>query len=372
MKKFLLLFISILSFSFLILFNSQKVSASYYADYYGQHMTYTTISLYDDFEFTGDWITTDYGYCVFAYIPIEKSLEDFIYILGDKIYLFMRVYNPSQPISDFQYVWDFDHIPSQDFVWTTQYEYLYILVKEDLFDSGCNPQEFATAAENIKIDTWVISEPTEVYQQGYNDGYQNGFNDDNRIKIALWEYNNISYTIFDTVFRFNFNNFISAYGIISGQGLTTEQIKSKIFIPTFDGFLGSISTSVRQWYLYDNDLQLFVERHIIEKIVSRENVGTIDALKIYLQTNNIYGYFERADGKTKYRLGYDEGYNKGLEEQEPESYKAGYDKGKQDGYDEATEKFKKNFGLKVDVWLVPAIIIVFAIGIFVTYRRGRE
>lgn len=69
-----------------------------------------------------------------------------------------------------------------------------------------------------------------------------------------------------------------------------------------------------------------------------------------------------------YDFGYDDGYTVGVKEPSPEAY----EKGRQDGYNEASKEFKENFGLKVDVWLVPAIIIVFAVGIFVTYRRGRD
>ena len=69
-----------------------------------------------------------------------------------------------------------------------------------------------------------------------------------------------------------------------------------------------------------------------------------------------------------YDFGYDDGYTVGSKASQPEVF----EQGRQKGYDEASKKFRENFGLKVDVWLVPAIIIVFAIGIFVTYRRGRD
>lgn len=72
-----------------------------------------------------------------------------------------------------------------------------------------------------------------------------------------------------------------------------------------------------------------------------------------------------------YDLGYSFGYDDGYIVGEQAGYNNGYNVGKQDGYDEAFEKYNKSFVLKVDVWLVPAIIVVFAIGIFITYRKER-
>jgi len=116
------------------------------------------------------------------------------------------------------------------------------------------------------------------------------------IKIALWEYNNLQLNVLDTVYRFEFNKFVETYGIFSPQGLTTNQIKNKVFIPTFEGYVGSFNTNVRQWYLGTVviNLYLYVEKPIIESIMTRDSVNEITAFRTYLQENNIYGLFEKA------------------------------------------------------------------------------
>ncbi len=59
--------------------------------------------------------------------------------------------------------------------------------------------------------------------------------------------------------------------------------------------------------------------------------------------------------------GYDRGYDEGVRVTEPQAYQAGYNKG-------AQEAFIAN----MHIWIVPAIILVIATGIFVGYRRKDE
>ena len=68
-----------------------------------------------------------------------------------------------------------------------------------------------------------------------------------------------------------------------------------------------------------------------------------------------------------YNQGYNAGYGDGVRATEPQAYQRGYD----DGYEEATNKSSIKFMSNIQVWLVPAIIIVVIAGIFVGYRRER-
>lgn len=179
---------------------------------------------------------------------------------------------------------------------------------------------YASASNSLDIiDDGDIQEYNEDYQNGYRQGYEDGFSHDNRIKIALWEYGNITFDVLDTVYRFKFNSLIQIYGIFSIQDLTKEQIKNKVFIPTFEGYVGSFDIyqwsfgiSERQWYLSTTTFYLYVEKPLIEAIMTRDSVDVVQAFKTYLQENEIYGYFERASGLTDYQIGYNTGYNEGF------------------------------------------------------------
>lgn len=152
------------------------------------------------------------------------------------------------------------------------------------------------------------------YQDGYRQGYEEGFSHDNRVKIALWKYEDIRLSVLDTVYRFQFNNFVPRNGIFSPAGLSSIEIRNKVFIPSFRGHISDFGANIRQWYLTVNYLYLSVEKSIIDDIMVRDNVNEINALRTYLEENNIYGYFERADGKTKYQLGYESGYKDAMKE----------------------------------------------------------
>lgn len=65
-----------------------------------------------------------------------------------------------------------------------------------------------------------------------------------------------------------------------------------------------------------------------------------------------------------YNTGYDIGYNDGINASQPEIYQQGFE----DGRKSTLTRFIDNF----HVWFIPAIIIVFAIGVFVSYKKGRD
>ena len=82
MKKILIVLSLSIIFTFLIL-NNSRVSAQYnFADEFGYNMTYKTLILYDDFEFTGEWqenqIDDTYIFeCTFEEsLRFEKGLGD--------------------------------------------------------------------------------------------------------------------------------------------------------------------------------------------------------------------------------------------------------------------------------------------------------
>lgn len=104
------------------------------------------------------------------------------------------------------------------------------------------------------------------------------------------------------------------------------------------------------------------------------NVGYNDGLEVSYDVGYQAGYLVGYDdGKNDWQIigyyegyeeGYDTGYNDGINASQPEVYQRGYE----DGLNSAIGKFTSNF----HIWIIPAIIIVFAIGIFIAYKRGRE
>ena len=422
MKKFLLVFISILTFSFLLVNNKT----------YAQEVpeviiktSYNSMSRQPDnqytYEFTvyyiinGDYTNitlNDYYFITNAYIPIARGysaisnsyeITNINYFEDSNYTIFNLNITLLKDLVDEEYGFN-PESPNYiaNFFSEAVFYVKYIYIEDEYYDIGYNAgydEGYSQGLGDGRIEGYY-----EGSQVGYRQGYENGYNHDNRIKIPLWQYNNIYLNVLDTVYRFDYNQFVLTYGIISSQGLTTEQIKNKIFIPTFTGFLGSINTNVRQWVLDVSNLYLSVEKSIIETIMTRDSVDEITALKTYLQENNIYGYFERADGKTKYQLGYDDGeqdgYFWGHEEGYDEGYDIGYDlgfdvgkiAGDREGYDrgyeegvavcfdvgheagwnEAMDTVLVKFTDRIHIWLIPAIILVFIIGIFIAYRKRRE
>lgn len=175
MKK---IFIILLLFmTFIFIFNNSKASASYFADTYGTNMTYKTLMLNDDFEFTGDWWNNGTDTYIFEYRPVEKSLEDFIRFLPNTIMEFMKIYTPTDTL---QYLLNTNSIPTDDDMgWTNDDGYIYIIITQDYFQEYYPGQPvlpvMGDIADTIRVDTWVITETTPDYQMGYNTGYQHGY-----------------------------------------------------------------------------------------------------------------------------------------------------------------------------------------------------
>ncbi len=89
------------------------------------------------------------------------------------------------------------------------------------------------------------------------------------------------------------------------------------------------------------------------------NIGYRDGYERGLGENYQIGY------NYGYELGRDDGYDKGVEDTAKKYYNEGYNKGFSDWFN---DKFTNNFY----IWLIPAIILIFGIGIFVSYRKEGE
>lgn len=177
MKKIFII-LSLLGFFTFLLNNS--VSASYFADKYGVNMTYKTLKLYDivesDFEFTGNWWESQGTTYVFEYLPVEESLEELIRTWQDIIPDFMKVYTTNKVL---EYLSNTTSIPADDWGWTAEDGYLYIIITKDYFQEYYPGEPIlpimGDLAELIRVDTWVITETTSDYQIGYDTGYQHGY-----------------------------------------------------------------------------------------------------------------------------------------------------------------------------------------------------
>lgn len=100
------------------------------------------------------------------------------------------------------------------------------------------------------------------------------------------------------------------------------------------------------------------------------SVGVQESYDVGYQAGYLVGY---DDGKNEWQIigyyegyeeGYDTGYNDGINATQQEVYQRGFE----DGVNSTLGKFSSNF----HIWIIPAIIIVFAIGIFISYKRSRE
>lgn len=430
MKKYLLFLITILSFSFLLINN--KTNAQITPDIIIK-TNYNSVSRQPDnqytYEFTvyyiinGDYTNitiSDYYFITNQYIPIVKGLNRILnsyeitninYFEESNYTMFYVNVTLLKDFVDEEYSFN-EESPNYiaNFFNEAVFYVKYINIEDEYYNIGYNEgydEGYSQGLGDGRIEGYY-----EGSQEGYRLGYQDGFNHDNRIKIPLWQYNNFTLDALDTVYRYRFNDFVATYGIFSVGDLTKTQIKNKVFIPTFEGYLGtssenwqsSYAASVRQWYLSSINFFLYVEKPLIQSIMSRDSVNEIIALKTYLQENNIYGYFERADGKTKYQLGYDDGYSDGYfwghEDGYDEGFEIGYDLGfdigkiagdkegynrgydegvavcydvgHEAGWNEAMDTVLVKFTDRVHIWLVPAIILVFIIGVFIAYRRRQE
>lgn len=419
MKKFLLIFISILTFSFLLINN--KTYAQITPDVIIK-TNYNSVSRQPDnqytYEFTvfyiinGDYTNitiSDYYFITNQYIPIVKGLNTILnsyeitninYIEESNYTMFYVNVTLLKDFVDEEYSFN-EESPNYiaNFFSEAVFYVKYIYIEDDYYNIGFNAgysEGYSQGLGDGRIEGYY-----EGSQEGYKQGYNDGFTHDNRIKIALWEYNNIEYIGgLSTVYRYRFIDFVPTYSIVSLQSHTIPQLKDKVFIPTFNGFVGTVEANIRQWYLGTQYLYISVERPLIDTIKTRDNVNEVIALRTYLQENNIYGYFERADGKTKYQLGYDDGYNVGYgeglddgfyigydagydigyEEGDSTGYNRGYDEGvavcydvgHEAGWNEAIDTVLVKFTDRIHIWLIPAIILVFIIGVFIAYRRRQE
>lgn len=167
------------------------VSASYIADNYGTNMVYKTLYLNDivnnDFEFTGFWWENTIDTFAFEYKPVEISLEELIRAWDDSVPFFMKLYTL---VTTLEYLSNVNSIPTDDVGWTNEDGFIYVIVDRlylrdtysHYFDNPSYTEEQATIlamadlTENIRVDTWVITESTPDYQVGYNTGYQHGYN----------------------------------------------------------------------------------------------------------------------------------------------------------------------------------------------------
>lgn len=430
MKKFLLFFISILSFSLLIVNNKT------YAQYpnFIKKTTYYSFTLEQENEYTYEFTVWYRAYDIL----IETIAENEYYLISD-----IDVIDPVYHIFHFHkgINRDTNSYELENVVVVPAFNYTAIklritVIKSLVYDYYNMPDDEnmyllfeQDTALYISYDENLLNLYDSGYQDGYKEGYQDGFTHDNRIKVTLWEYNNIQYIGgLSTVYKYRFIDFVPTYSIVSLQSHTMAQVKNKVFIPTFEGFVSTVDADVRQWYLGTQYLYISIERPLINTIMTRDNVNEIIALKTYLEENNIYGYFERMDGKTKYQLGYDDGRDDGYNEGYDVGYDIGYDNGyidgNQDGYfwgheegydegynigydlgfdvgyiagdengynrgyeegvavsfdvgheagwNEAMDTVLVKFTDRIHIWLIPAIILVFIIGVFIAYRRRQE
>jgi flagellar biosynthesis/type III secretory pathway protein FliH len=305
--------------------NSNNATATYLSDNYGNHLTYQTLNLYDDFDYTEYYYTMikgDNEYFVFEYQSVEESLEDFMYALGDKIVSFMKIYTP--PSIFFEYLPDLNETPSGNYAWTVQ-GYIYIIVKTTVFNNPENPlTEMEILATFTNIDTWVFSETTDDYSLGYDHGYDDGYED------GLDD------------------GYVDGYvaGLDAGYDVGYD-----------DGY--DAGYEVGEYEGYD----LGHSNGYSEGYDAGQNVGYVNGY------NDGFDFGHATGLAIGYADGYDEGHDDGYEEGLEVGYEEGYNEGHIDGYNEGSTN---SFISKLDKWIVPIVIVVVTAGVFLTFRRGRE
>lgn len=109
--------------------------------------------------------------------------------------------------------------------------------------------------------------------------------------------------------------------------------------------------------LFENDIQIYID-YYIEPINPDYELGFRDGLNVGYNNGYDKGLQEGYD--EGYNTGYNEGYTDGARASQSEAYQRGYNEGARD-----------SFISKIDIWIVPAIIVVVIAGIFVGYRRER-
>lgn len=130
--------------------------------------------------------------------------------------------------------------------------------------------------------------------------------------------------------------------------------------------------------LFINDTALYVLYHTDYGSIDYQT-GFTDGYEAGSEDGFLDGYNQGRDEgyNIGYNLGRSEGYNQGYDIGYDEGYDIGYDEGLKVSQSEAYNKgyndgSKDSFLAKINTWLVPAIILVFIVGIFVTYRKRGE
>lgn len=304
MKKFLLLLISIISFT--ILFNNNNASAGFLDETYGKNMTYVNQPMNTLFTPLSGYYTIDFDFFtlyVFEFVPIETSLEELIRTWSFISEHFIELYDINTE-EEYLYQPNENVYPSNGRIgWSDDDGLILLIVADIVFEGSDINTVINTIYENTYVGVWIFSEGGG-YDDGYNDGYDAGYeagrND------GYNEGRDVGYN--------------EGYDVGYNTGRN-------------DGYNSG----------YNNGY------------INGEQAGYARGLDDGFDNGYNYGYDE----------GYELGYDAGLEV----SYDYGYNNGYQDGFNDG---FNEPFISNIHIWLVPAIIIVFVIGIFVTYRRGRE
>lgn len=142
------------------------------------------------------------------------------------------------------------------------------------------------------------------------------------------------------------------------------------------------TNSYEIWYGYSEPIEPYTViylrvtllRNFVEKNYSNDQFASNYIAKFFRDASALYISYI---GGEDYDRGYQDGYFNGKQDGYKEGYEVGHEEGKenglkqgyQNGYNKAlSEKFMSN----IYVWIVPAIIIVFVIGIFVSYRKRHQ
>lgn len=166
----------------LIIFNTTYTSASYMNENYGNYLIFTTLSLHDDFEFTGYyWFEEETNNYIFEFKPVENSMDEFIRFLWSNVYNFMDIYHSTYGTSYKFYPYPYSDT-IEPIAWSVDDGYIYLIIKTTWFQElEINEQDILPTLDDltkaINVDTFVFSELTDDYSIGYNKGYNKGYKD---------------------------------------------------------------------------------------------------------------------------------------------------------------------------------------------------
>ncbi len=134
--------------------------------------------------------------------------------------------------------------------------------------------------------------------------------------------------------------------------------------------------------LFSRDTALYIKRYSLGGNVNYDSGyhdGFKDSFNIGYNTGYNHGYlqgdfdgYSDAGGLT-YDIGYNDGYEVGFKDGYPQGVaavdkEAVYQEGYYAGYNDRRFKFTSD----IHIWIIPAIILVFSLSIFISYRRGRN